>query len=51
MAALKARARQSSSSDDNFAPILHTMDIETLDNTAWDVVIVGTGLQQSLLAL
>jgi hypothetical protein len=27
----------------------HTMD--TLDNTEWDVLIVGTGLQQSLLAL
>ncbi|CAE7024893.1 hypothetical protein CFE70_003529 [Pyrenophora teres f. teres 0-1] len=25
--------------------------METLDNTEWDVVIVGTGLQQSLLAL
>ncbi|KAH6618488.1 rab geranylgeranyl transferase escort protein-like protein [Boeremia exigua] len=25
--------------------------METLDNTAWDVLIVGTGLQQSLLAL
>ncbi|KAF3008606.1 Rab proteins geranylgeranyltransferase component A [Curvularia kusanoi] len=25
--------------------------METLDNTAWDVVIVGTGLHQSLLAL
>jgi RAB protein geranylgeranyltransferase component A len=25
--------------------------MDTLDNTAWDVVIVGTGLQQSLLAL
>ncbi|KAF2130879.1 rab geranylgeranyl transferase escort protein-like protein [Dothidotthia symphoricarpi CBS 119687] len=25
--------------------------METLDNTDWDVVIVGTGLQQSLLAL
>jgi len=24
--------------------------MDTLDNTAWDVVIVGTGLQQSLLA-
>lgn len=26
-----------------------TMD--TLDNTEWDVLIIGTGLQQSLLAL
>lgn len=25
--------------------------METLDNTDWDVLIVGTGLQQSLLAL
>jgi hypothetical protein len=25
--------------------------METLDNTHWDVVIAGTGLQQSLLAL
>ncbi|KAJ4989323.1 rab protein geranylgeranyltransferase component a [Stagonosporopsis vannaccii] len=25
--------------------------METLDNTAWDVLIIGTGLQQSLLAL
>ena len=25
--------------------------METLDNTEWDVLIVGTGLQQSLLAL
>jgi hypothetical protein len=25
--------------------------MDTLDNTDWDVVIVGTGLQQSLLAL
>lgn len=25
--------------------------MDTLDNTEWDVVIVGTGLQQSLLAL
>ncbi|KAF1929468.1 rab proteins geranylgeranyltransferase component A [Didymella exigua CBS 183.55] len=25
--------------------------MDTLDNTAWDVLIVGTGLQQSLLAL
>ncbi|KAJ4335820.1 Rab proteins geranylgeranyltransferase component A [Ascochyta clinopodiicola] len=25
--------------------------METLDNTSWDVLIVGTGLQQSLLAL
>lgn len=27
------------------------LTMETLDNTAWDVLIVGTGLQQSLLAL
>jgi RAB protein geranylgeranyltransferase component A len=25
--------------------------MDTLDNTEWDVLIVGTGLQQSLLAL
>ena len=25
--------------------------MNTLDNTDWDVVIAGTGLQQSLLAL
>jgi RAB protein geranylgeranyltransferase component A len=25
--------------------------MDTLDNTDWDVLIVGTGLQQSLLAL
>lgn len=25
--------------------------METLDNTEWDVLVVGTGLQQSLLAL
>lgn len=25
--------------------------MDSLDNTQWDVVIVGTGLQQSLLAL
>jgi RAB protein geranylgeranyltransferase component A len=25
--------------------------MDTLDNTTWDVLIVGTGLQQSLLAL
>lgn len=25
--------------------------MDTLDNTDWDVVIAGTGLQQSLLAL
>jgi RAB protein geranylgeranyltransferase component A len=25
--------------------------METLDSTEWDVLIVGTGLQQSLLAL
>ena len=25
--------------------------METLDNTEWDVLIVGTGLHQSLLAL
>lgn len=25
--------------------------MDTLDGTAWDVLIVGTGLQQSLLAL
>lgn len=25
--------------------------METLNNTAWDVLIAGTGLQQSLLAL
>lgn len=25
--------------------------METLDKTEWDVLIVGTGLQQSLLAL
>lgn len=31
------------------APILHTM--ESLSDTQWDVVISGTGLQQSLLAL
>lgn len=26
-------------------------NMDTLDNTEWDVLIVGTGLQQSLLAL
>jgi len=25
--------------------------MDTLDNTEWDVLIIGTGLQQSLLAL
>jgi RAB protein geranylgeranyltransferase component A len=25
--------------------------MDTLDNSDWDVLIVGTGLQQSLLAL
>jgi hypothetical protein len=29
----------------------HHPNMETLDNSEWDVVIVGTGLQQSLLAL
>jgi hypothetical protein len=28
-----------------------TQNMDTLDNTEWDVLIVGTGLQQSLLAL
>ena len=28
-----------------------TLDMETLDKTEWDVVIVGTGVTQSLLAL
>jgi hypothetical protein len=29
----------------------YSSNMETLDNTEWDVLIVGTGLQQSLLAL
>lgn len=41
-------SRSSSSSHFSKAP-QPTMD--TLDNTEWDVLIVGTGLQQSLLAL
>jgi hypothetical protein len=28
-----------------------TQNMDTLANTEWDVLIVGTGLQQSLLAL
>jgi hypothetical protein len=28
-----------------------THNMDTLDNTEWDVLIVDTGLQQSLLAL
>jgi len=29
----------------------YSSNMESLDNTEWDVLIVGTGLQQSLLAL
>ena len=30
---------------------LNTSAMETLDGTDWDVLIVGTGIKQSLLAL
>jgi hypothetical protein len=34
-----------------FNSLFCTYTMDSLDNTEWDVLIVGTGLQQSLLAL
>ena len=48
---LVTHAKMALPSSSDISIFFYSSNMETLDNTEWDVLIVGTGLQQSLLAL